>query len=199
MNQGFTLIEILIVISIISAVGIMIGFFALDISDFGIFLGDTLAAQQELQLTLNVMASEIRSIGPSDNGSYMVFVSSSSSFGFYSDIDGDENFDQVRYFLSGNTLRKGVIAPTGNPAVYDPASEIIIDVIHDVIASATAPIFSYYPNTYNGTGGPLNQPVQAADVRIIKTDIAVDRTPLDKEGRVLFSATTRIRNFQSAP
>lgn len=193
-QRGFTLIEILVTTTIISGIAVMVGLFALDISDFGIFLGDTLTAQQELQQTMNVLSAEVRSMGPADTGGYVIASASSSSLTFYSDTDDDGFMNQVRYFLQGTILRKGVIESSGSPLSYNPVNEIIIDVVHDVVASAGAPIFTYYPTLSGGNETPLTYPVQVTDIRLIKTTVSADRTPLDIKGRVTFSVTTKIRN-----
>ena len=96
--RGFTLIEILISITILSGIVFIVGMFGLDIFNFQIFLGDAFTIQQEISLTLTNMGIDVRSIGPSANGSYPIESASDSSIVFYSDIDGDTIFERVRYY-----------------------------------------------------------------------------------------------------
>src|SRR3989344_8127549 len=62
LSAGFTLIEIIIAMAIFSGIVFVVSSFGLDVYDFGIFLGENLTAQQELQLTLRSMVSEMRAM-----------------------------------------------------------------------------------------------------------------------------------------
>ena len=196
MNRGMTLIEVLIVMAIMSGIVFVVAMFGLDISDFGIFLGDTFTAQQEIQLTLTAMATEIRSMGPSENGSYAIESAASNSFTFYSDVDGDDVFERVRYFIVGNTLRRGIIEPTGNPATYSTFAETTRDLVHDLVVTASPSMFIYFDGNYDGSQNDLPIPVNIALIRLVKVSIVSDRTPNDQEARIGFSMTTVIRNLK---
>ena len=199
MNRGFTLIETIIAITILSGVTFVIGMFGLDVFDFQIFLDDALIMQQEIGLTLTDMGTEVRAMGPSANGSYPIEVASDTSLIFYSDIDGDGAFERVRYFISGNTLQRGVIEPAGNPATYPLASETVREVVTNVILPpiAVQPLFIYYDQGYTGSQPPLSLPININRIRLIKTTVTADRTPLDIKGRVDYFATMLIRNLRN--
>ena len=194
MNKGFTLIEITIAIGIISGIILIMTMFGIDIFDFGIFLGENLSSQREIQLTLRVMSSEIRSMAPSANGSYAIESISQNSLTFYSDTDGDGLTERIRYFLDGNILKKGVIRPTGNPLVYSSADERISEQVH-YIFSGTGDIFSYYDSSYSGSEPALAFPVSISAVRLIKANITSDQNPVDSKARVNYSASVNIRNI----
>ena len=123
-NKGFTLIEIIIAIAIFSGIILAVSMFGLDVYDFGIFLGENLNAQRELQTTLRVMASEMKAMNQSVVGSYAIESASQNAITFYSDIDGDGLTDKIRYFLENNILKKGVIKPSGSPLSYSGTERI---------------------------------------------------------------------------
>lgn len=173
--------------------------FSGDTLNFRVFLGESLQIQQELEATLRHLVTEIRSVGPSNIGSYPLAQATTSSLIFYSDIDKDGSFERVRYFLSGSTFKKGVIKPSGPPWVYSTSSEIITDRIKNVIATSS-PIFSYYAADYTGAEGPLTYPLDIFNIRVIKVEITADqaagtRTPAP----VTLSIYATMRNLRSNP
>lgn len=199
MRKGFTLIEVLIAMSILSGIVFIVSMFGLDIFNFQIFLGDVFTMQQEINLTLTAMGLEIRAMGPSGNGSYPIESASSESLTFYSDVDGDNVFERVRYFVSGSTLKRGIIEPTGNPAVYNLASEVSTDVVKNIILppSASQPLFIYYDQNYTGSQAPLPLPIDVNKIRLIKATITADKTPQDQIGRTDYSSIMLIRNLRN--
>ncbi|OGM96296.1 MAG: hypothetical protein A3B86_04100 [Candidatus Yanofskybacteria bacterium RIFCSPHIGHO2_02_FULL_38_22b] len=197
--RGFTLIEILISITILSGIVFIVGMFGLDIFNFQIFLGDAFTIQQEISLTLTNMGIEVRSIGPSANGSYPIESASDSSIVFYSDIDGDTIFERVRYFVSGGYLKRGIIEPVGSPANYPLENEKVKDLTANVILPpiSSQSLFIYYGLNYDGSQNPLSAPVDVNQIRLIKATVTADRTPQDIKSRLEYSSMMMIRNLRN--
>lgn len=192
-SEGFTLIELIISIGIMSGIVLVISIFSFDVFDFGIFLGENITAQQETQLTLRVMVSEMRAMAQAVNGAYLIESASQNSVVFYSDRDGDGFAERIRYFLDGNILKKGVIKPSGNPLAYS-GTETIDEVVHNIY-SAAGNIFSYYDSNYSGTQTELGFPMNIPLVRLIKINLTVDPNPADTSSRINFSTSVNIRNL----
>ena len=199
MSKGFTLIEVLIAMSILSGIVFVVSMFGLDIFTFQIFLGDVFTMQQEINLTLTNMGLEVRAMGPSANGSYPIESASDNSLTFYSDVDGDSVFERVRYFVSGAILKRGITEPSGNPTVYNLANEVSTDVVANVILPpvASQSLFSYYDQNYTGDQAPLSLPIDVNKVRLIKVTVTADKTPQDSIGRIDYSSTMLIRNLRN--
>ena len=193
-SAGFTLMEIIVAMSILSGIILVVTMFSLDIYDFGIFLGENIVAEQEIQLTLRVMASEIRAMSQSATGAYPIDVASQSSITFYSDIDGDGLAERVRYYLDATTFKKGVIKPTGTPLAYPTANEQIQEVVHNVYLPA-GNIFAYYNSSYTGTQAALTFPLNISDLRLININITVDQSPGDSVSRINLSTSVNMRNL----
>lgn len=192
-DKGFTLIEILVSIAVIVGIMFIIGNFSINILNFKNFLTPTFQVQQEIALTFQNMTSEIRSMSPSNTGSYAIFQAGTSTLTFFSDIDEDGLYEQIRYFVSSSTLERGVTKPTGNPAFYNPANEKIFDVVHNVVSTST--IFTYYDSTYTGIEAPMTYPLDISKIRIIGVDISVQNPNLNSP--ILFSTKLTPRNLRS--
>ncbi len=198
-SRGFTLLEILIVMAILSGLIFVISYFGYNVFNLQIFLGQSFVEQQEVSLTLSNMGIEMRGMGPSANGSYTIESASSKSFTFYSDVDGSGVFSRVRYYVSGTTLTRGLTKPTGNPAVYNPANEVLTDVVHNVILApvASQSLFTYYDPNYTGTQTAMPSPINVNQIRLVKITVTVDPTPGDTKSRTDYSNTVLIRNLRN--
>ncbi len=194
---GFTVVEMLIAIFIITVVGIAVVNFQLDIFSLNKISNNNLIAQEDARKALKSMTAEIRSISQPITGSYAIAETATSSFTFYSNIDTDVSIEKIRYFLSGTTLKKGTIKPTGNPPLtYSPANETFKEVVHN-IANATSSIFSYYNENYDGTSPSLPQPVDASLVRLVKINIIIDDNLLKSPSALNMTTQVSIRNLKN--
>ena len=191
--KGFTLIEILITVGIVSGVLIIVSLFGLDLYQFNSFLGESLEAESDIQRAFKTMIGEMRSISQSANGSFAIDQASSSSFSFYSDIDGDGLAEKVRYFREAGNLKKGTIESFGSPAVYNPNSEKISDFVSYVVSDN---IFYYYNEDYDGTQPFLGYPIDLSVIRLVKVKLIVDRDPITLPLPLEFSSFINIRNLR---
>lgn len=193
--SGFTLMEILISIAILTGITLFISYFSLDVSNFAGFFSESIATQQEIQQTLKILKTEVRSMGSANNGSYTVESASANSFIFFSDFDGDGLFERIRYYLEDNTLKKGVIKPTGNPLVYLTSDEKVSESVHYIIPNPP-PIFIYYPKDTDINGTALTLPIDPALVRLIKVNLTADENPQKPPGPADISIFISIRNLR---
>lgn len=192
-RSGFTLIEIIIVMGLFAVISVSIVFFALDISKFQIFLGETLQSEEDVQKVLGIMMPEIRSMAVSNNGSYPIAAASSSSFTFYSDLAGDGSIDRIRYFLDDSDLKKGVIVPTSNPVFYDITSEQITTIASNLTSGN---IFYYYDDNYDGRQSNLTIPIDISRVRLIKVELVVDQNTSTAPSSARINTFVEVRNLR---
>jgi prepilin-type N-terminal cleavage/methylation domain-containing protein len=190
MKKGFTLIEILIAMAILTAISLAVMYFALDVSEFSVYFSSNIILAQELQQSLRGMLPDIRSMGVSDLGAYPIVSATAQQLIVYTDIDQDGSFEQVRYFIEGGTFKKGTIEVSGNPPTYNSSAEITRELVHYIITGASSS-FRYYGA---GSSVPLPFPVNVSDIRVIKFGLVVDDRPGALPGPLDFSITARIRN-----
>lgn len=174
MNRGLTLIEFLVAMGIglllmLTVVGTVAKVFSLTTQQpLAIGTIDT------ARIVTNTFLNEIRDATTAGDGSYPLTLASSSAIIFYTPYGSyDGSIVRVRYFISSNTLYKGVTKPIGTPASYPTASEKISPLM--TLASTSSSIFTYYDGNYVGatTSLPLAQPVSIAQVTYVQMALTV--------------------------
>jgi prepilin-type N-terminal cleavage/methylation domain-containing protein len=99
MNKGFTLIETLVTIFVLSTlIGIVAGLITMAYRSQGYSLQQSIAID-EARKGIKIMAKEIREARPGDDGSYPIEKAEDKEFIFYSDVDKDGDTERIRYFL----------------------------------------------------------------------------------------------------
>lgn len=193
-REGLTLVELLVTIAIATGVMITVTFFALDITNFGLFLGERLETERELEQTLRSFAIEVRSMTTAENGSYPVAAANETSFTYYTDVDLDGTIEQVRYFLNGTTLQRGTTEPSGTPATYDPADENVRDVVQYIVPGPD--LFTYWPDGWVGETASLSTPINLSDIRLVRLRATVDKDTAVPPAGSTQSVHITIRNLR---
>jgi len=199
-RRGFSLIEVLIVIAIASSIVFIVSAMNNNVSALNRLISQELQSKSDITQTLQIVTSEIRSAGPSQNGAYAIDSASTSSFAFYTSLHKNGVMEHVRYFLASSTIYKGVIEPTGTPAAYPTASESVIDTIDNISVSTSSPLFQYYDASYTGTQAPMPSPVVVPNIRMVYLSFIALIAPT-QAGQVTvpqpFSTLIDIRNLRS--
>lgn len=135
--------------------------------------GSLLSDQDQVRkLSFQVMA-ELRNAITSNVGAYPIEVAGDQQIVFYTNVDGGTQIERVRYYVQNGKLYRGVVKPTGNPLIYNIASETVT-MVQNNLSAGTVPLFYYYDDTYNGiTGSPLVQPVNVTAVRFVKMVVPI--------------------------
>lgn len=193
-HEGFTLIELLVGIALSTGVILVVTYFALDITKLGLFLGERLETERDLERTLREFVTEVRSMGPSANGSYPIAEANRESFTFYTDVDSDGMFEQVRYFLNGTTLQKATTEPTGSPAVYSPADEVVRDVVPYIVPGSD--MFTFWDQGFIGEIASLSTPADVSLIRLVRMRATVDKDPALPPSESTQSVHITIRNLR---
>jgi prepilin-type N-terminal cleavage/methylation domain-containing protein len=196
MKKGFTLIEILVAIFIVTLIGVAVVNFQIDVFSLNKISSDNLNAQTDARKALKVMGAELRSMSPSNNGSYAIAQAGTSTITFYVDTDADTLKEQVRYFQEGANLKKSTIKPTGTPLTYNIANEEITNLVSDLVNGSSSPIFYYYDKNYDGTTDPLTIPVNIPNVRLIRVNILIDRDINKAPAPINVTTQVSLRNLK---
>lgn len=149
--------------------------------------GATASAQRGMDL----MIRTAREASYASNGAYPIVSLAGNDLRFYADIDDDVGIEQVHYYLSGTSLLRGVIEPSGDPAVYTGAETVSV-VSQDVrnIAQSTL-LFTYYDE--NGT--LMTDYAEIGDVRYVSATLLVDVDPNKTPTPLSLSSSAALRNL----
>lgn len=195
-KAGVTIIEMLVYLAIFIVVIGGITRFGRDIFFYNSVTQSDLTAQLEGRRVVKSMVAELRESIPSSLGAYPIAQVGTSSITFFTNVDSDSLKEQVRYYLLNKKIYKGTIKPSGNPLVYNPASETTKMEVSDVINGTSTPIFQYYDTNYAGSGNALASPVDIPSVRLIKVNVIIDRDSNRSPVPLSITSQVSIRNLK---
>jgi len=186
-NRGFTLIEILIAMSIFTVVFIL----GADYITTG-FRGSTFQSEQETAIQnarrgIETMTREIRGANQSAQGDYPLATIDDDNLIFYSDVEYDDTMDKIRYFVDGSDLKK-VVTQAGPANDYNQPGATT--TIAHYINNQSEPLFAYYDSDYAVTDA-LN------DVRLIKIRLKINVTPERAPNDYYVETDVHLRNLKS--
>lgn len=186
-NKGFTLIELFVVISILGIISTIVLNFVVMSFKATRFEEEQAEAVKQARDAMNVMKTEIRGANNSAHGDYPLAVVNNQQFAFYSDIDKDDVFEKIDYFLDGLVLKKSVIEPdaSGN---YGAAP--VVNVIAEYVNNQTEDIFSYYDSNYATTTSVNN-------IRLINITLKINVTPEIAPADIYVETDVSLRNLKS--
>ncbi len=191
--------EILVVIALASAIGMVISKFGRDVFSFNRYFSNSLSTSDSAQKLLRPMTAEIRSASPSNNGAYPIDSIGDYKFSFYSDIDNDGLKELVTYTLSGTTLNKETTKPTGSPLVYNSANKVTKVFMTGVRNQSDGiPIFTYYSSAYTGGAGGVisSSSGSISDIRLVGVKIRIDPDVNQSPTTIEVSTQVAIRNLK---
>ncbi len=164
-QSGFTLIEILVSSAILVLLGS--GFLGLQyiISQNQTTAWSNYQSIEDANTVVAGVSKELRNASQSEIGAYFLETAGDQELIFYSDYDLDGVVERIRYTLNGSSLVKGVVEPTGDPAVYDLGTEKQRNIT-EIARNGINPVFYYYNS--NWPTDTLNNPLAEVD-RIAET------------------------------
>lgn len=197
-QSGFTLIETLVTIFIFGLLMVGTTLLLQDIFSVSQQQNGILSNTNQATLISSTFANEIRNATYGANGAYPINQATNNQIIFYSTADSvNGTVSQIRYYVSGNTLYKGVTNPGGSPLSYVGQTEKITPLITQMSMGST-PLFYYYDGNFNGSGNPLSQPVNINVIRFVQINLTVlkDVTPTSSNTFTV-TAGASIRNLKT--
>ena len=197
MKKGFTLIEMLIAITILVIMAIAISAFFINLYKEQ---GSDTARIERIDAAgrvIETMSSEIRKMNRAENGIFPLEIVQGQTLVFYSDVDNDGLTERIEYSLNetGTALERKLIEPGGD---LNYSGTETTTVIVDGIRNGIEPLFKYYDEDYTGSEDPLSEPVNVTNVKMIEIilDINADEKHLSSPLRVETKVHPRnLKNF----
>lgn len=198
-RTGFTLVESLAVITFLTLISLMIGFFISQGYKYWNLTQKQGEVQEQIKVTLTQMAKNIREANTAQTGSYPIEKALPLSFIFYSNFDNIPDIERIRYSLEGTTLVRGIIKPSGSPPVYATSTEttkIVASYVRNVLDD---PVFAYFDENYDGITNiqPLPEPVNIEKIRLIKINLTIDVEPEKNPPPYSLESEVNLRNLKT--
>lgn len=190
--KGLTLVELLVVISILSIVmpGMsMLVYTAWTSQAYQIKLGQAafLASRG-----VTTVVKNIRQAQQADNGAYLLQSGDDFDIVFYANVDDDDLVERVHYYLQNGNLLMGVTEPSTTPPYsYPSGDEETRTISGNVVNTGAEYIFRYYDTN----AALLTTPVVTGSVRMVEVRLLVDVDPYSSPIPIPVKSTTTMRNL----
>lgn len=197
-TAGFTLMETIVTIFIFTIISL----------GASMIIKNIIVSSKQFKLSIeNIDSSrlvafnftnELRSASVGVDGSYPITLASSSQIIFYSSYGNSSGLvNKIRYYISGEELKKGITEPSGNPLIYNPSSEII-STVETGIKNENIPLFYYYDSNYSGSESALSQPVNINSINYVKINMLILKQSLrNSTTTFIINTGSSIRNLKT--
>jgi prepilin-type N-terminal cleavage/methylation domain-containing protein len=186
-EEGFTMIELLMAVSIVSILSAMGYSFIMSGLKSTTFENEQSIAITTARRALDTMSVEIRGANDSDKGDYVISSIDKDSFVFYSDIDKDSSYEKVKYFKDNTSLKK-VVYEAGLDDLY--ATSSATTTIAEYLNNGTEAIFSFYEGNSTSTKATLIN-----KVRLVMISLKINVTPWRAPGDYYVTTSVKLRNL----
>lgn len=193
-SKGLTVIEMVVTIAIFTlAMGAVVG------SILTFYRGTDFAIEQAFAVEsarrgVDRMVRDIREATFADTGAFPIIAMSTTSLSFYSDIDRDASVERVRFFLDGDTFKKGVTNATGTPSAYILSTEeesIVSEHVQNGIEGTS--IFEYF----DSDGTLIATTTNIADVAFVRVSLIVNVNPVRLPNEFTLRSSATLRNLKT--
>lgn len=193
-NNGMTLIEMLVYLSIFSIIILVITYSALSFYRYNAYGMEQLKAVDSARRGIDPTVNNIREATYSDEGAYPIISATANSFSFYSDVNGDNDIEKVRLYLDINTFKKGITESSGNPLTYDGQPEALFTLAENVrnVEQGTN-IFKYYDNT----GAEVVDLANVSSISFVTMSVIVNVNPVRAPNDFTLRASAALRNLKA--
>lgn len=190
-SSGFTLIETIVVAALTAFVMLAIGYVLQYFYKTNLYVLQQSQAVRSARLSVENTVANLREASYGADGAYPMAAAATSTVTFYAAV-GTTTVEKVRYYISGDTLYRGVTAPGGNPPTYAGQPEETTLVV-DNIRNGTTPMFTYY----DASGNALSEPVDVSKVASVRIEVLTDVNPLRAPDVYTLTGVATLRNVHN--
>lgn len=192
--RGFTLMEVLVVISIMGVAGIALSGMIQSFYRNNAYLLEQTAALENARRGVRSAVSAIREASYGDDGSYPVESAATSTLTFYSDFDRDDSVEKETYQLIDGVLYRVVTNSGGTPRGYVNQPQSTTTIATDVRNTAAVPLFTYYDTA--GVELSATSTDESSIVSVVIT-LMVDLNPQRAPNVFTLQETATLRNLRT--
>lgn len=195
-SRGFTLVETLVVIAIVTVVSIAITTAIRYFYQSNAFLLEQTAALDSARRGVLDTVHAIREASYGNDGSYPIAAAATSTITFYSDVKNVGSVAKIRYYLQGTTLYRGVTSSAGSPPSYAGQPETVSTIATYVRNPGTAPVFTYFD--VNGLQLSTTTSPNVAQISSVGINMQIDLNPNRAPNIFTLTESATLRNLRLA-
>jgi prepilin-type N-terminal cleavage/methylation domain-containing protein len=185
-KKGFSLVEIMIVISILSLIIFITGDMITNGFKTAKFQSEQETAVATARKSMGIITKDIRGANTSERGDYPLKITQEDELVFFDDIDDDNIMEKVRYYLSDSKLIREIYLPG---ALKDYAVLSASSTAATYVNNNGEPIFSYF-DADSAETDVINQ------VRMIRIYIMINVTPAIAPNDYILESDVNLRNLK---
>jgi prepilin-type N-terminal cleavage/methylation domain-containing protein len=195
-QSGFTLVEMLVVIFLNTILLAVIMSTVTQLYKNNSYSFEQANEIEAARRGVSNWTRDAREMNYGANGAFPVAKLSSTTMGFYSDVDKDTNMEYVEYILSSTTLKKYVYNPVGYPATYSTSTPDSVETLSIYVQNLlqNKSTFRYYDSSGNelSTSSPVLGNLSYATINII-----VNIDPVRSPGEFMLQGSAAPRNLKT--
>lgn len=191
-NQGFTLVETIIVVAATTLLTITLGSLFVYFYKTNAYTLEQATAVAQSRRGVEDSMLFLREASYGSDGSYPIAAVATSSITFYTNLSGDSTVEKITYKLQNGTMYKVIATPTGSPLSYANAAFATSTVATSVVNSSSTPLFRYFDAASVELSAPVNISLIASVRTTVIIDVNVNRAPVP----LTLSAGATLRNLQ---
>ncbi len=178
-RSGFTLLEVIITVSMVSVIFVIASDFIINSLDAQRYISEQNDAIYESRSALKKMIAEMRETVAADTGAYPLELVADNELVFYSDVDNDAVTERIHYWLENEEIHRGVTEPSGMPITYPLINEVESVLVRYVRNDGTQPLFLYYNENFpeDTINNPLIAPINPTSVRMVELGVFTNVDP----------------------
>lgn len=191
-SRGFTLVEVLVLITVTGILGITLNTLIVNFYRANSFLLQQTSAIDSARKGLRLSFQNLRQATYGEDGSYPIQSAATSSITFYSDVDNDGSVEKIQLYLSNLSFYRSVTEATGTPLAYTatPATTTIAAYVRNATSS---PIFRYY----DVDGIEISSStIPIGAIASISTSLQIDLNPARAPDILTLEETATLRNLR---
>lgn len=194
--SGFTLVEALVVIGLNTALMAVIMSTVTQLYKNNSYSFEQANEIEVARRGMSEWVRDAREMNAATNGAFPLAELSSTTMGFYSDVDKDASVEYVKYVLSSTTLKKYIYNPVGYPATYSTSTPDSIHTLSTFVQNIkqSQKTFTYYSDM----GAEITNPASfISDVSYISLKLIVNIDPVRSPGEFMLQGSVAPRNIKT--
>jgi type II secretory pathway pseudopilin PulG len=191
-ERGMTFIEAMVWIALMVAAMTAIASTVMYFYRTNAYSLEQSTAVTSAQRGLEKMVRTIREAAFSSQGAYPIVSVSPHDFVFYADVDDDPLIERVHYYLTGSTLMRGILNPSGDPPDYvgTETTEAVADYVRNLSVGSST--FRYY----DALGAEVASSTTAyTAVRFVKVTLGINVNIATLPSQLSLYSSAALRNL----